>query len=67
VVFKPVIARATGPKKIQPKPVAIPRYKPRFGHIGYVKGRSEYSDAELQQLHTAFQFPLAWPRKYVIS
>jgi hypothetical protein len=61
--------RSLIPKKpLQPQPIisgVIP-YRPRLGHIGYVRCGVEYSAAELVQFRTIFNFRLAWPDQYMI-
>jgi hypothetical protein len=46
----------------------IPRC-PRIGHIGYMKGKREYSDKDLSQFYQTSNanFNLAWPEQYLIS
>ncbi|MDR1609749.1 MAG: hypothetical protein LBR78_02770 [Holosporales bacterium] len=66
--IKSTVYRITVGKTPLHCPTAVPviPYRPRLGHIGYVKG-DEYSNSELQQLNTTFHFPLAWPKQYMIS
>jgi hypothetical protein len=47
-------------------PTAVPviPYRPRLGHIGYVKG-AEYSKEDLLQFRRNLNFDLAWPKRYV--
>jgi hypothetical protein len=62
-VFKPFGTKNSSKDKVHP--IVIPLYKPRFGHIGYVQGKS-YSAYELQQfpIPTIFRFNLDWLKKY---
>jgi hypothetical protein len=49
---------------LQPMAKAIP-YRPRFGHIGYVEGRLEYSEENLLQYCRWLNFNLDWTTKYI--
>jgi hypothetical protein len=62
--YRPLIPK----KPIQPHATisrVIP-YRPRLGHIGYVRDGGVFSAAELAQFRTIFNFRLAWPDRYMI-
>jgi hypothetical protein len=60
--------RSLIPKKILQTQATISRvipYRPRFGHIGYVRGRLEYSEENLLQYCRWLNFNLDWTKKYI--